>query len=85
MEARGADSLSRGLRALQEVGPGEGETLEEWAHRIGDGCGWGEDRGAPLTTEKLRASLPEMHHALMASLHADRLVLRSFFLYLWAF
>ena len=53
-EARGADSLSRGLRALQEVGPGEGETLEEWAHRIGDGCGWGEDRGAPLATELTR-------------------------------
>ena len=52
--ARGNDGLLRGLRALEEVGPAKGEPRDQWAQRIGGGCGWGEDRGAPLAAELTR-------------------------------
>ena len=52
----GDDKLRRGLRALEEVGPARGETLEEWAQRIGANCGWEEWRSAPLVAELSRVT-----------------------------
>ena len=46
--------MRRGLRALEDVGPAPGETLDEWAARIGTGCGWGEERSDPLRVELTR-------------------------------
>ena len=50
----GDDKLRRGVRALEDVGPRPGETLKEWAARIGTGCGWLEEHSKPLRAELTR-------------------------------